>query len=240
MPHIYNYPGANDKATYDLENAIADPSRRNESFMESLAPFDGAIVADIGAGGGYHACLYAQRASHVYAVEPAPLMLAQLYERVAASGLSNLSVIAAGAEDVPLRDGMVDVVHSRFAYFFGPEANGVRSCEPGIREAMRILKPGGYFFIIDNDLTTGQFAHFLSLYAYSKDKAAEMQDANDRFYASHGFDHTTVKSTWTAPDPGTLRQVVTMEFPSEAIDPIMSQIDGSELTYHYRIYYMQK
>jgi len=238
---IYNYPGAQDQATYDLENAIADPTRRIEQFIQSRIALDGIALADIGAGGGYHACLYAAQAAHVFAVEPAPAMVRQLYERMAAQGVTNLSVLVADAEAIPLRDQLVDVVHSRFAYFFGPERPGeVRSCAPGIAEALRILKTGGYFFIIDNAHTSGQFAAFLEQYAYTRGRARAFQDANDAFYAGHSFQHTTIESTWTAPDRTTLRQVVAMEFPPAAVEPIMAQVTGASLSYHYRVYYRQK
>lgn len=31
-----------------------------------------------------------------------------------------------------------------------------------------------------------------------------------------------------------------MEFSSEAVEPIMAEIDGTELSYHYRVYYRWK
>jgi ubiquinone/menaquinone biosynthesis C-methylase UbiE len=240
MEFVYNYPGALDKTTYDLENMIADPTRRIEAFIESLISLNGTVLADIGAGGGYHACLYGQRAAAVFAIEPAPAMLRQLYARVAESGLTNVSILAAGAEQVLLRDRLVDIVHSRFAYFFGPEGGTVHSCERGIAEALRVLKPGGYFFIIDNALTSGQFAGILSRYGYSRGQAEDMQARNDTFYAGHGFANVTIESTWTAPDREALRQVMAMEFPDQPIDALMAEIEGSELTYHYRIHYRQK
>jgi ubiquinone/menaquinone biosynthesis C-methylase UbiE len=240
MAYVYDYPGAHDQTTYDLENQIADPDQRIERFMESVVPLDGVALADVGAGGGYHACRFAQTAAHVYAIEPAPKMLRQLYDRVGASGLTNVSVIAAPAQEVPLRDGLVDVVHSRFAYFFGPEGGTVGTCEPGIAEAMRILTPGGAFFIIDNAFTTGQFAGILARYGYTRGQAAEAQRQHDEFYAARGFQHTTVESTWTAPHRDDLRQVLTMEFPGQPIDVIMDDIEGSDLSYHYRVYYRRK
>src|SRR6266542_2320232 len=92
-----NCDGPSDElATYELENRIADPERRIERFMESLISFEGSSLADIGAGGGFHACLYAQRAARVFAIEPAPKRLAQIYRRVADSGLTKVSVLAAG------------------------------------------------------------------------------------------------------------------------------------------------
>jgi ubiquinone/menaquinone biosynthesis C-methylase UbiE len=240
MGFIYDYIGADDPASYELENEIADPERRIERFMESRVPFHGIALADVGAGGGFHACRYAHKAARVFAIEPAPKMLAQFYARLTGSGLMNVSVISSEAGEIPLRSGLVDVVHSRFAYFFGPERETVRSCEPGIREALRILKPGGWFFIIDNALTTGQFAAILARYGYSKGQAAEMQQRNDAFYAGHGFEHATVESTWSAPDRVSLRRVMALEFGGQPIDELMGEFEGIVLSYHYRVYYQQK
>lgn len=223
-----------------MENAIADPEQRIERFIEGIAPLTGVSLADIGAGGGYHACRFAGCAAQVFAIEPAPKMLRQLYHRIASSTFTNVSVLAAGAEDVPLRDGCIDVIHSRFAYFFGPARGPVRSCGPGIKEGLRLLRPGGHFFIVDNALTSGQFANFLTRFAYSQGQAAQMQEENDEFYDSLGFERAIVESTWTAPSQEALRQVVAMEFPAGAVETIMSEVEGPHMSYHYRIYYRKK
>lgn len=240
MPHIYHYPGADNQVSYDLENRIADVDQRIEQFMESVQPFDGAVIADIGAGGGFHACRYAARAATVFAIEPDPPMVRQLYRRVAAQQVTNVSVVVADAERLPLADTLVDVVHSRFAYFFGPAGNGVHSCEPGIAEALRILKPGGMFFIVDNATTSGQFGDWVGRYAYAAGRADVLQQANDDFYVGHGFQQITIESSWVAPDRDRMRQVIAMEFPVTAVEPIMAEIEGTALSYHYRIYYRQK
>lgn len=240
MESIYHYPGEANPAVYDLENAIADPERHIERFMESVCPLNGVTLADIGAGGGFHACRFAVKAAQVFAAEPAPLMLRQLYRRVARSGLSNVSILAAGAEELPLQGGLVDVIHSRFAYFFGPERGFVRSCAPGIAEAMRVLKPGGHFFIIDNALISGDFAGILAGHGYTQGIAQKMQAANDAFYRQQGFEYATVESVWAALDRETLRRVLAMEFPGALPEEIMSTVIEAELSYHYRVYYRQK
>ena len=50
----------------------------------------------------------------------------------------DISVLAAPAGHVPLADASVEIVHARFACFFGTE-----DCLPGLREAQRVLVPGG-------------------------------------------------------------------------------------------------
>lgn len=238
MTKIYPYPGADNAEIYEWENRIADPEQLIEAFMESVASIAGRTVVDIGAGSAFHAVRFAQTARHVYAVEPAPGMLVQAHRRLADVQAPNVSLIAADAEAIPLQDGIADVIHSRFAYFFGPASDGVVSCEPGIREAKRLLKPGGAFFVIDNDLLAGQFATFLK-YAYVSDPESE-QELCDQFWQEHGFNKAVIESTWTAPDRDILRQVITMEFPANHIDTIMAEIDGASLSYHYDVYWYVK
>lgn len=238
MTKIYPYPGTQDAETYEWENRIADPERRIEAFIESVVPMAGRTVIDIGAGSAFHAVRFAQTARHVYAVEPAPGMLVQAHRRLADEGAANVSLIAADAEAIPLLDGIADIIHSRFAYFFGPAGGAVVSCEPGIREAKRLLKAGGAFFVIDNELLSGQFATFLGQSYYSDLESAQQE--RDQFWHEQGFDKTVIESSWTAPDREVLRRVITMEFPADHVDTIMSQIDGASLSYHYDVYWYRK
>ena len=55
------------------------------------------------------------------------------------------------AQALPLPDASVDVVHARWAYFFGP------GCEPGLAELARVVRRGGTAFVIDNDATRSTF-----------------------------------------------------------------------------------
>jgi len=193
---------------------------------------------DIGAGGGYHATKYATLAQHVYAIEPSVDMLKQLHSRIANSGRGNLSVLATHAEDIPLKNESVDIIHSRFAYFFGPENQYIRSCLPGIEEAKRILKPNGYFFIIDNTWNSGLFASFLCL--TNKVDGEEVQRKNEAFYKELGFQHRIVKSEWRAPDRESLTKVIEMEFGEYNVEKIMEMVEGCSIDYHYSIYIYNK
>ena len=53
------------------------------------------------------------------------------------------------------QDASVDVVHARWAYFFGP------GCEPGLAELARVVRPGGVAFVVDNDVTRSTFGRWV-------------------------------------------------------------------------------
>lgn len=237
VAHIYRYPGATDAEAYEWENQIADPEARIEAFMASVHPLAGATVIDIGAGSAFHAVRFAPQAARVFAVEPDPDMLHQAFTRLAHDPCANVSVIAADAEHIPLQDAVADIIHSRFAYFFGPESGGVQSCLPGVHEARRLLRPGGVFFVIDNSLTSGKFAEFLRRYGYVRSETGEAEQAErDAFWRDLGFQKHTVESWWNTRDPWMVRRVINMEFPRDP-DATMAEITGPQLSYHYDIYW---
>jgi SAM-dependent methyltransferase len=95
---------------------------------------DAPVVADIGAGTGQLARLFAGRSETVYLIEPEPAM-----RQVATAVLSNLPTIdvrAGLAEEIPLADGAVDLIVIGNAFHrFQPEA---------CAELRRILRPQGW------------------------------------------------------------------------------------------------
>ena len=89
------------------------------------------------------------RAATVIGVEPHP---ASSRSRGVVRVGSTTSRCAQGtAQALPLPDASVDVVHARWAYFFGP------GCEPGLAELDRVVRRGGTAFVIDNDATRSTF-----------------------------------------------------------------------------------
>ncbi len=139
--------------------------------MWHLAPWNGKVVLDLGAGSGFHLPRFHTAAAHVFAVEPHAALRLLAMQRVARLGLERASVLTGSAEQIPLRDHSVDVCHARFAYFFGP------GCEPGLREVERVMRPGGVFFVIDNDLRQGTFAHWLQQHPnFSQVRADNIED----------------------------------------------------------------
>lgn len=213
---------------YELENQAADPEGLIEAAMWRIAPWTGKVFLDLGAGTGFHLARWHRHAAHVFAVEPhAPSRLAAM-RRVAEQGLLNSSVLSGSAERTPLRDHEVDIIHARFAYFFG--AGG----EAGLAELERIVRPGGTAFIIDNDLRTGAFAAWLrqSPHAPQPDP-----DAVEGFWASQGFSLERIASEWRFGSRADLEAVVRLEFGEALAARLLAEHAGTRVEYHYCLYH---
>ena len=75
---FYPYTGATNPVAYDYLNNCTDPDQQLEAFMWEKAPIEGKRVLDVGAGSGFHAVRYAQKADHVFDVELYARMLQQI------------------------------------------------------------------------------------------------------------------------------------------------------------------
>ena len=102
-----------------------------------------ARYADLGIGDGMLTLMLAQVASQVTAVDLSEPMLNQLANRARQSGFENIECIQGDIEDLPLPDATHDVVVASQALH---HANVPSRC---LKEAYRILVPGGKLLIID-------------------------------------------------------------------------------------------
>ncbi len=100
----------------------------------------GRTIVDIGAGTGTLSRAAARRwpAAEVIAIDPASEMLAMAAAHLRADGAGRASVVVAAADAMPLAAGTVDVVVSSFALQLVPDRPAA------LREAARILRPGGH------------------------------------------------------------------------------------------------
>ena len=110
------------------------------------------VVADIGAGTGQLAKLFAERCSQVYAIEPEPAM-----RQVASYALADFPTIeirAGFAEQTSLAEDSVDLIVIGNAFHrFKPEA-----CD----ELRRILKKSGWIALFTYQFTSRGFSEMLS------------------------------------------------------------------------------
>lgn len=102
-----------------------------------------ARVLDLGCGGGHVSFAVAPRVREVVAYDLSAEMLAVVAEAARDRGFGNLKTERGVAERLPFGDGSFDFVFSRWS------AHHWRDLDLGLREAARVLKPGGTAAFID-------------------------------------------------------------------------------------------
>lgn len=108
-----------------------------EDVLDRLQLGPDVRFLDIGAGTGALSMPAARRGAEVVAVDIAPAMIERLNARARSEGLSNLEGRVMDGTDLDLADGSFDVVASLNGVSLFPDL------EAGLRELVRVLKPGG-------------------------------------------------------------------------------------------------
>jgi SAM-dependent methyltransferase len=214
-------------ATYEVENRAFDPDDLVFTAMAARTSWAGRTVLDLGCGTGFHLPRFAESAASVIGVEPHPDLAALARRRT--RSLAHVSVLAGTAQAIPLPDASVDVVHVRWAYFFGPGS------EPGLRELARVVRRGGTALVIDNDGTRSTFGRWFRL-GYPKIDPV----AVERFWARHGWTATPVLTRWSFASEADLEAVVRIEFDRDTAETILTEHrssgGGTEVEYAVNVW----
>ena len=167
----------------------------NPVALALLSP--GEVVLDLGSGGGIDILLSARRVSpggKAYGLDITDEMLELARRNQEEAEVENVEFLKGEIEEIPLPDGHVDVVISNCVINLSTEKERV------LREAYRVLKPGGRFavsdvvFLGDKSLLPAEVMRTAEMWSGCVSGALEKAEYEQSLFAA-GFEDASVEVT---------------------------------------------
>jgi SAM-dependent methyltransferase len=219
-PITSNLYNAGQTAQLPEEAVLASLGCGNPTALAHLNP--GEVVLDLGSGGGIDVLLSAKRVGptgKAYGLDMTDEMLALANDNKRKAGAENVEFLQGEIEHIPLPDNSVDVIISNCVINLSADKGRV------LREAFRILKPGGRFAVSDV-VTRGEIApeirQSVLLWVGCVAGALDEKEYREKLRAA-GFEQISIEPTRI------YRVEDAREFLSSAgvdVDAIAPQVDG--------------
>jgi SAM-dependent methyltransferase len=191
-PITANLYDSNQAAQIPEEAMLASLGCGNPTALAPLNP--GEVVLDLGSGGGIDVLLSAHRVGptgKAYGLDMTDEMLALANANKQKAGATNVEFLKGEIENIPLPDNSVDVILSNCVINLSADKDRV------LREAFRVLKPGGRFAVSDV-VTRGDIApeirESILLWVGCIAGALEEQDYRAKLQAA-GFEQIDIEPT---------------------------------------------
>jgi len=202
------------------EALLASLGCGNPTALAELKP--GETVLDLGSGGGIDVLLSGKRVGptgKAYGLDMTDEMLALARENRRKAGIENVEFLKGEIENIPLPDNSVDVIISNCVINLSANKDRV------LKEAFRVLKPGGRFAVSDV-VTRGEMLpeirQSILLWVGCVAGALEEEEYKDKLAAA-GFDNISIEPTRIYRAEDALSFLQDQGIDVEAIAP---QVDG--------------
>jgi arsenite methyltransferase len=181
-----------EKSGLPEKTVLASLGCGNPTALAELKP--GEIVLDLGSGGGIDVLLSAKRvgpSGKAYGLDMTDDMLALARENQRKAGVENVEFLKGEIESIPLPDNSVDVIISNCVINLSGDKDRV------MREALRVLKPGGRFAVSDVVVrgdVPAEVRRSMELWVGCITGALEEKDYVNKLAAA-GFDNIDIEPT---------------------------------------------